>query len=116
MNSFGKLLIAMATLALLSCPLVSAQGQLFVTTVQTQTSSSSAGKPATADDAFHFDITPYLWFAGAHGTVGALGRDVSMHASPGDLLSHFDIGLMGAAEARKKRFVLNGDIMWIRLS
>lgn len=65
---------------------------------------------------WHFEIAPYLWFAGAHGTVGALGRDVSIHASPGDLLSHFDIGLMGAAEARRNRFLLNGDLMWIRIS
>jgi hypothetical protein len=41
---------------------------------------------------------------------------VSLHASPGDLLSHFDIGLMGAAEARRKRFLLDGDLLWIRIS
>jgi hypothetical protein len=39
-----------------------------------------------------------------------------MHASPGDLLSHADIGLMGAAELRRKRFVLTGDMLWMRLS
>jgi hypothetical protein len=32
------------------------------------------------------------------------------------LLSHADIGLMGAAEARRKRFLLAGDLVWIRLS
>ncbi len=44
------------------------------------------------------------------------GRNVSIHASPGDLLSHADIGLMGAAEARHKRFLLAGDLIWIRIS
>jgi hypothetical protein len=39
-----------------------------------------------------------------------------MHASPGDLLSHFNFGLLSAAEARKDRFLLNGDLLWIRLS
>ena len=48
--------------------------------------------------------------------MGVLGRDVSLHASPGDLLSHADIGLMGAAELRKRRFLLNGDLLWIRIS
>ena len=76
-----------------------------------QTSASSTG-----DLGWHLDVSPYLWFAGAHGTVGAFGRDVSIHASPGDLLSHFNIGLMGAAEARYKRVVLNGNLQWIRLS
>jgi hypothetical protein len=53
---------------------------------------------------------------GAHGTVGALGRDASVHASPTDLLSHFTFGIMGPAEARYNRFLLNGDMIGIRLS
>ena len=57
-----------------------------------------------------------VYAAGAHGNVGALGRSASMHASPGDLLSHADIGLMGAAELRRKRFVLTGDMLWMRLA
>jgi hypothetical protein len=85
---------------------------------QTEPSSSAAGKTsATNDDTgWHFDLSPYLWFAGAHGIVGAVGHDVGFHASPGDLLSHADIGLMGGAEVRWNRLVLNGDLMWIRLS
>src|SRR5262249_47881486 len=51
-----------------------------------------------------------------HGTVGDLNRNVSVHASPGDLLSHFNFGLMGAAEARRKRTLFNGDLLWIRIS
>jgi hypothetical protein len=48
--------------------------------------------------------------------VGALGRDASVHASAGDLLSHADFGLMGAAALRYNRFLVNGDMIWIRLS
>jgi hypothetical protein len=43
------------------------------------------------------------------------GRDASVHASPGDLLSHFRFGLMGAVEPRYKRLVLPVDIVWVRL-
>jgi hypothetical protein len=43
------------------------------------------------------------------------GRGVGFRASPGDLLSHFRFGLMGAVEARHKRLVASGDLMWIRL-
>ena len=78
--------------------------------------SGNTSHSANQDTGWNLEISPYLWFAGAHGTVGVAGRDVSIHASAGDVLSHFDIGLMGAAEARHKRFVLNGDLMWIRLS
>ena len=74
-------------------------------------------KAAPADDtSWHLGITPYLWFAGAHGTTGYLGRDASFHASFGDIFSKLNIGLMGAAEARKGRFVFPGDFMWIKLS
>ena len=83
--------------------------------MQTQTPAPAA-KPQPADGPWHLTFTPYLWLAGAHGTVGALGRDVSFHASPGDLLKHFNFGLMGAAEYRYNRYLLNGDLLWIRIS
>ena len=79
---------------------------------QTQAESS---QPATANDRWHVSVTPYIWFPGVHGTVGALGRDISYSASPGDLLSHFRFGLMGTVEARHKRLLLPIDLMWVRL-
>lgn len=74
-------------------------------------------KPGAAgeDSDWHLDLSPYLWFPGVHGRVGALGRDISVHASPGDLLSNFRFGIMGFVEARKKRMLLPLDIMWVRL-
>ena len=104
-----SLLLSLATI--LACLAVGASAQ-------TEPSSPGSAKtPATNDDTgFHFDLSPYLWFAGAHGIVGARGHDVGFSATPGDLLSHFDIGLMGAAEIRYDRLVLNGDLIWIRLS
>ena len=96
-------------------PAVEAQAQTQLQT-PSQTSASSAPQNATVDDGWHFEMSPYLWFAGTHGIVGVLGREVGVRASAGDLLSHFNFGLMGAAQARHKRFLLNGDLMWIRLS
>ncbi len=80
-------------------------------------SASVAAQAGTSadDDGWHFDVSPYLWFPGVHGTIGALGRDISFKASPGDLLSHFRFGLMGLVAARYKRVLLPLDIMWIRL-
>jgi hypothetical protein len=69
-----------------------------------------------ADDAWHFAVSPYLWFPGVHGTAsGPNGNGLSFRASPGDLLSNFRFGIMGAFEARYKRIVLPIDLMWIRL-
>jgi hypothetical protein len=79
----------------------------------------TAGSPdanGSADDQWHIGFLPYLWFAGVHGTTGVRGFNASVHASAGDLLSHFNFGLMGAVEVRRNRVVLPVDTMWIRLS
>jgi hypothetical protein len=69
-----------------------------------------------ADDAWHFAVSPYLWFPGVHGTAtGGRGNGLSFSASPGDLLSNARFGLMGAVEARHKRLVTSLDLIWIRL-
>jgi hypothetical protein len=86
------------------------------------TSGDPAGSPtpqaskSSADDAWHIDVSPYLWFPGVHGVAsGPNGNGLGFSASPGDLLSHFRFGLMGAVEARHKRFITSIDMMWIRL-
>jgi len=81
----------------------------------------AGGTPAAqsapvADDNWHVGITPYLWFAGLHGTVGFGGYESGVHASFGDIFSYFNIGFMGTVEARKNRFLLPVDVMWMRLS
>jgi hypothetical protein len=69
-----------------------------------------------ADDAWHFAVSPYLWFPGVHGTAsGPNGNGLGFRASPSDLLSNFRFGLMGAVEASHKRLITSIDMMWIRL-
>jgi opacity protein-like surface antigen len=75
-----------------------------------------ADPPDSPDQGFHLGITPYLWFSGIHGTVGALGHDASVHASASDVLSNFDIGFMILAEPSYNRIVFPVDYMWVRLS
>jgi hypothetical protein len=86
---------------------------------QTQTSKPTApqAKDLSSDDqGWHADITPYIWFAGVHGTAGALGHDTSVHASFSDIFKYFNIGLMGAGELRYNRVVMPIDFMWMKLS
>ena len=85
---------------------------------QASPGEAPAPEKAAADDkdGFHFAITPYLWFAGIHGTAGVLGHDAGVHVSFTDLAKHLDIGLMLAAEPRYKRFSAPVDFMWMKLS
>jgi hypothetical protein len=75
--------------------------------------AQAAGGP---DDGWHVAITPYIWFAGVHGTTGVHGHEASVHASASDVLSYVNIGLMGAVEARYKRIIVPIDFMWIKLA
>jgi hypothetical protein len=68
-----------------------------------------------SDDQWHLFVSPYLWLAGVHGTVGAFGKDVSFRASPSDLLSHAKFGLLGAVEARRNRILTTIDMLYLRL-
>jgi hypothetical protein len=88
--------------------------------------SDSPGAPDTvpplpnpsnsSDQGWHIAIAPYLWFAGVHGTVGALGHEASVHASFSDIFSYLNIGLMFAVEPRYNRIVMPFDFMWMKLS
>ena len=96
---------------------------LFGTTIvgQPPAGDSAAKSPpqtvaTDSDNEWHFAVGPYLWFPGVHGTaVGKNGGGLSFRASPGDLLSNFRFGLMGGVEARRKRLIITGDLLWIRL-
>lgn len=72
--------------------------------------------PKPSEAGWHVGISPYLWFAGVHGTVGALGHEGSVHASFGDIFTYFNIGLMFALEPRYNRIVMPFDFMWMKLS
>jgi hypothetical protein len=78
-----------------------------------QPTSQSAA--ASSDEGWHLVVSPYLWFPGVHGTIGARDNLVSIHASAADLLSHFRFGLMGAADLSYKRLLAPIEMMWVRL-
>lgn len=89
--------------------------------VSAQTSKPTTAAPQTKelnseDQGWHATVTPYIWFAGVHGTVGARGHEASVHASFSDIFQYFNIGLMGAGEVRYNRVVMPLDFMWIKLS
>jgi len=77
---------------------------------------SPQAKEANPDGGLHVAMAPYLWFAGVHGTVGALGHDTAVNASFGDVFKYFNIGAMGAVDVRYNRVIMPLDFMWMKLS
>jgi hypothetical protein len=79
------------------------------------TAGGTAPDTSGNDNQWHIAVSPYLWFPGVHGTIGAHNHDASYSASPTDLLSNFRFGLMGVIEARRNRLLTSVDMIWIRL-
>jgi hypothetical protein len=78
--------------------------------------TAQAGPPAAMDDDWHFVLVPYFWFAGIDGTVTVRGRvEVPVEKSFSDVISDFDIGLLGHLEARKRRLGFAFDLMYLNL-
>lgn len=68
------------------------------------------------DDQWHFSLIPYFWAAGIDGAVSVKGLpEVPVHKSFSDVISDFDIGLLGHFEARKNRWGFGFDLMYLNL-
>jgi hypothetical protein len=102
-----------------------AQDQLAVASSPDQSTGGTSVAPSTLatsapsiddDPQWHFVSLSYLWFPGISGTVGAKGYSKSVSVSPSDVLSHFNIGLMGSFEPQYKRWSLPIDFVWAKLS
>ncbi len=105
--------------AIVSLLILSLSAWFLTPTMHAQTPTSTTSpqpKDVDTDAGWHVGITPYIWFAGIHGTVGALDHDVSVHASFGDIFNYLNIGLMAAVEPRYNRIVMPVDFMWMKLS
>jgi hypothetical protein len=122
MSSFWKLakagLFVLVFMEFLFSPRASAQAlaDLSISAPQPTEEDKDKDKEASTNDGWHFAITPYIWFAGVHGTAGALGHDASVHASFGDIFNYLNLGAMGVFEARYKRVIMPVDFMWMKLS
>jgi opacity protein-like surface antigen len=77
---------------------------------------AAAGSAQAADD-WQYELTPYLWASGMKGDVQA-GRlpKTSVDMSFSDILDNLDFGLMGAFEARKGRWGLLFDGIYMKVS
>lgn len=75
-----------------------------------------AGQPSAQPGQWQYEVTPYLWAAGIKGDVG-IGRlpTESADVSFSDLWDHFDAGAMLGFEARRNRFGIAFDGLWIKL-
>ena len=76
---------------------------------------AAANTQGASSDKWQFMFAPYLWLAGIDGTVGV--GDLTTDIDPGvsDILKSLSFGFMGAFEARKNKFMVITDLMYLNL-
>lgn len=74
--------------------------------------------PAPAPSGWLFQATPYVWAAGMNGDVSPFRRAPTIHVEKdfSDILEDLDVGGFVNFWARRDRFVLSGDVMYVNLA
>lgn len=73
----------------------------------------------TATDAWQYSVTPYLWLPNINGTSNFQFTDGSrpkVETGPNDYLSNLDSALMISGEARKGKWGVMTDFIWLDFS
>ena len=73
-------------------------------------------KQSASSSDWQFAFAPYLFASGVSGTVGARGRTIEIDASFGNVFENLDIGLMGTFEAKKGKYIVLTDLIWVKMS
>jgi hypothetical protein len=93
-----RLLFYLLTLILAVAAFATAQMPAVEGTSQSGGTAPSPTTTASPDDGWHVGVTPYIWFAGVHGTAGALGFQTSVHATFGDIFNYLNNGRPGSPQ------------------
>jgi hypothetical protein len=75
-----------------------------------------APPPTTEPDRWQFLIASPGWLAGLDGTVGLNGFDAEVDVNFGDILENLDMIFAARVEARKGRFGMYGELIYLSLS
>jgi len=70
---------------------------------------------AASSNEWQFRVAAYLWLASISGTVGAGDITTEIDPSVSDVLNALSFGFMGSFEARKNRFNLVNDLVYVSL-
>jgi hypothetical protein len=119
-NTEALIWAAIAGLLLGGCAEAARGQEVATSALGAQTPDPGSGGPKGPKDAseaeWRANATFYLFFPGVHGNLNAYGYDVGFKASPGDLLSHANLALMGLVGAQYKRLVVISDLIWSPLT
>jgi hypothetical protein len=75
-----------------------------------------AAAQSASDGSWRFQITPYFWAAGVKGSVQIRQLpELKLEVPFSDIISNFDMGILGRFEGRKGDFGLATDVLYMNL-
>ena len=72
-------------------------------------------KDISADKGWHFEVTPYLWFAGIEGDIAAGPYEANINVPFNKIFKDLKFGVMGTEEIRKGRIVFLSDQIYLKV-
>ena len=78
-----------------------------------ETPDASPQTPTT--DKWQFQVTPYFWMAGLHGTTGTTNRTTELDESFSDVFHVLNFAFMGVFEAHKDKLSVLTDLEYVNL-
>lgn len=78
--------------------------------------TAAPGPQSAPNDEWQFQVTPYFWMAGLHGTAGIGNRTADVDESFSDVFHALNFFIMGTFEARKGKLVSLTDVEYVSLS
>jgi hypothetical protein len=69
----------------------------------------------TSSDQWKFTVAPYLMMPWMDGTAAVKGREIDVNIAPSEILSNLQFGAMGAFEARKGKWAVGVDAIYMAL-
>jgi hypothetical protein len=89
---------------------------LLLSTTTTTFSLAASSNPTPDPKGWHFEIMPYLWYAGMEGTVKVRGQEVDFEKSASDLFEAVEGGGSLLAVVQHDRFLFWGQVDSFSLS
>jgi hypothetical protein len=81
----------------------------------TASANAASRYERTDDSQWRYRVTPYIWGAGLEGRVGKFGRRADVSKDFSDVLDDLDAGAMLAFEARRGRYGVMADLLYVSL-
>lgn len=90
-------------------------GALVLLAALASPASAQSQQAGAGSEKWKFTLAPYFMLPWMDGTTAVRGREVKVDVAPGDIFENLQFGVMGYFEARKARWAVGADAIYMAL-